>query len=176
MAINTRQPNFPLPSQSVYIGNQQAPAQPQDPSTIDAKGRQTESKQLTGIPMPKPMESVANMNNGQRVVASPEDEAKRKLSDRLQQRVAAKQYLLATMGIDWTPDEDDLRREEEELPKDTEDIVRWSQPEVKEKEKRSNGLSIDFEPFMADEDEPDYVRVATSGPSTQETQEKVGPY
>lgn len=84
-------------------------------------------------------------------------------ADKLRQRVGAKQFFLQQLGIDWMPDEEDLRREHDEMP-EGDDIVRYSVPEDvaverKPEEKKEDELTLDFEPFSPDTEE-DWVEVA----------------
>lgn len=92
-------------------------------------------------------------------------------AERLRQRVGAKQYFLQQLGIDWTPDDDDLEFESNQMP-DGEDIVRYSVPEMaaieKKKEPKKDYLELDFEPFSPD-DEDGWVEIGASGnPEAQE--------
>lgn len=109
---------------------------------------QTNEQKKLNVPMPtKPQQPQQGQSN-----------IPQKDVERLRQRIAAKQFALAGLGIDWTPDDDDLRAEYEKLPKDSEDIVAWMPP-PKKKEEEEQRL-VDFEPFKPDEDEEDYLRLS----------------
>jgi hypothetical protein len=76
--------------------------------------------------------------------------------ERVAQRIAAKQFFLQSLGLDWTPDDDDVRREHLELPEDG-SIVRLPvfEPKMKEEPEKeaSQGSGFNFVPEDPVEDD-----------------------
>jgi hypothetical protein len=133
--------NTPLRAHSFNLGDK-AMMTPNIPSPN--KNQPASSQPQASIPSPTPKQE-------------PVDPKKQKDAERLRQRIAAKQYVLASMGIDWTPDEEDMRNEHAQLPDDGESIVQWKEIQ---KPKEQPSMITDFEPFMPDPDEEGYVRLA----------------
>jgi hypothetical protein len=83
-------------------------------------------------------------------------EEKKSEATRLKDRIAAKQYILAQMGFNWQPDDDDVKAESEQLP--AEGIVKFvPRAFVQPKEDFEPAapvetpVSMDFTPFTPTE-------------------------
>lgn len=91
-------------------------------------------------------------------------EVKKTEATRLKDRIAAKQYILAQMGFDWQPDDDDVKAEAEQLP--PEGIVKFTPTPYqspKEETPAKASIQADFEPFKASEpvEDDNFVELPT---------------
>jgi len=143
-------PNQPQPDSPVVpMGGAPVPSMPPLPN------RPPEMKTASGglVMQPPPM-SMPRLPERPQTPPNPQ-------ADKLRQRVGAKQFFLQQLGVDWTPTDEDLERESQQMP-DGDDIVRYSVPEsvaVKPKEEPKEELTLDFEPFSPDT-EDDWMEVA----------------
>ena len=144
MVFRPLPPNQPQPAAMPPVSQQ--PAMPQLPPNL-ASG---------GLVMPTVDRTKPSMPNIPPATPNPQ-------AEKLRQRVGAKQFFLQQLGIDWSPDEEDLRYEHDNMP-EGDDIVRYSVPEdvavEKKPEQKKDSLELDFEPFSP-EDEDGWVEVGS---------------